>query len=219
MDTQKILHSKKTKIAIFAAAIVLAAISVFGWHKFYALAQSVIDNFTSTSRVANTWNVNVNTGTGQVTLATRACDNGTWFCSANTTCSDSLGDGSYIIVKRVNEASSLAWKTTNTDCARPNCGQDGGQDGDNLVADNTVNFSSYPARNACQLAGGRLPTTTELQCIYANQATFGNNFGTGSYWSSTENSTTHAWYFDFGGGGADDYTKTYPNSVRCVRGW
>ena len=197
----------------------LAAITVFGWHRFYALAQSVIDSFTDTTRVANQWNVTVDTANGSVKLATRACDDGTWFCSANTTCTDTLGDGSYIIVKRTNETGGLAWKSTNTDCGKPQCGTDGGQDGDNLVADNTVTFADYPARTACKAAGGRLPTKTELQCIYANQATFGNNFGADSYWSATEGSTTNAWSFYFGGGLAYNNYKYFTYSVRCVRGW
>ncbi|NCA93815.1 MAG: DUF1566 domain-containing protein [Sphingobacteriia bacterium] len=96
---------------------------------------------------------------------------------------------------------------------------DGGQVGDELVADNTVNFVDYPARQACKDAGGRLPTLSELQCIYTNRVSFGNNFGTSHYWSSTEGSTTSARNMNFNDGGTHYGGKTNPDSVRCVLGW
>ncbi|NCA93939.1 MAG: DUF1566 domain-containing protein, partial [Sphingobacteriia bacterium] len=77
----------------------------------------------------------------------------------------------------------------------------------------------YPARQACKEAGGRLPTSSELECIYTNRVSFGNNFGTSYYWSSTENSTTNARNVNFDGGSSNYYAKTNANSVRCVRGW
>ena len=208
-------NPKQRKLMMFGAVVFGGMVS-FG---LYALAQSMIDSFTDSSRIANTWNVNVDTGAGQVTLAAKTCDDGIWFCSFNTTCANTLGDGAYVIVKRVNEATTKQWKTANTNCDKPNCGTDGGQDGDNLVADNTVNFSSYPARDVCKAAGGRLPTKTELQCLYTNRATFGNNFGTSYYWSSTEFSTTNAWSVYFIDGFTGSYYKPNAYSVRRVRGW
>jgi|GEM_PF-4599175 hypothetical protein len=172
----KILKKRTVKIILVIAIVLAMGIGVFGWHKFYALAQSLIDSFTDTSRVAKTWNVTVTPGTG-VQLATRSCDSGTWFCSQNTVCPDLLGDGSYIIVKQINETYSVAWKTTNTSCAAPQCATNTGQNENDLVADNTVDFSTYSARLACAATGGRLPTLAELQCIYNNRTTFGNNFG------------------------------------------
>ena len=218
MEIKKIFRSKKTKIAIFAVAIILATITVFGWQKFYAYAQALIDSFTDTTRVASTWNVEVDTANGQVKLATRTCDDGVWFCSANTTCSGTLGDGTNIIVKRTNETATQ-WKTSDTACDKPNCGTDGGQNGDNLVADNTVSFLSYPARQACKAAGGRLPTLAELQCIYTNRVTFGDNFGSSDHWSSTEYSAAYANYVSFSSGGTSNVNKSVSYSVRCVRGW
>lgn len=209
-----ILKSRKAKIVILAVIV----LGIAGGRYFLTYAQQFIDSFTDTSRVANTWNVTVDTGAGAVKLAARACDDTTWFCSAATTCGNTLGDGTYVIVKRTNET-SRQWKTANTNCDKPECGQDGGQNGDNLVADNTVNFTNYPARDACKLAGGRLPTLTELQCIYANRVTFGNNFGTSFYWSATEDSAAFAVVVNFGGGSAGTSSKSVTNSVRCVRGW
>ncbi|MDP2685231.1 MAG: hypothetical protein Q8P20_09440, partial [bacterium] len=65
-----------------------------------------------------------------------------------------------------------AWKTSNTACDTPQCGQDGGQNGDELVSDNTVDFSLYTARNGCKAIGGRLPTLAELACIYTNRTSY-----------------------------------------------
>lgn len=209
-------NSKKSKLFL-AVFLVISGVSLYG---LYALAQSVIDSFTTTDNVADTWNVTVDTGTGEVKLSEQSCDNGVWFCGAgfDDVCSNSLGDGTNIIVKRTNETSAQ-WKTSDTACDKPHCGTDGGQNGDNLVADNTVNFgASYPARNACEAAGGRLPTLAELQCIYTNRVTFGNNF-TSYCWSSTESSTTYAWSVNFDNGNTDYYNESYSYSVRCVRGW
>ncbi|HBR79588.1 MAG TPA: hypothetical protein DEA46_04135 [Candidatus Moranbacteria bacterium] len=208
-------NPKKRKLMMFGVVVVGMALS-FG---LYALAQSFIDSFLDTTRIANTWNVNVDTGAGEIKLADKTCDDGVWFCSLSTTCTNSLGDGTNIIVKRVNETGSKQWKPANTACDKPNCATDGGQDGDNLVADNTVNFSGYPAQDACKMAGGRLPTISELQCIYANRTIFGNNFGTSYYWSATEGSTTYARLVNFNDGNSNYNLKTNSYSVRCVRGW
>lgn len=207
-------NSKKKK-ALAVAVIVLA---VAGGRYLLTYAQQFIDSFLNTDRIADQWNVEVDTVSGEVKLATRTCNDTDWFCSLNTTCVNTLGDGDYIIVKRVNETSQQ-WKVAQTNCDKPHCGLDGGQDGDNLVADNTVDFIDYPARQACKAAGGRLPTLSELQCIFANRVSFGNNFGTSVYWSSTENSTTRARIVFFDYGYTTYYTKTNSLSVRCVKGW
>lgn len=207
-------NSKKKK-ALAVAVIVLA---VAGGGYLLTYAQQFIDSFLNTDRIADQWNVEVDTVSGEVKLATRTCNDTDWFCSLNTTCVNTLGDGDYIIVKRVNEASKQ-WKVAQTNCDKPHCGLDGGQDGDNLVADNTVDFSDYPARQVCKAVGGRLPTISELQCIFTNRVSFGNNFGASFYWSSTEYSTTSARSVLFRYGSTHDVTKTSTYSVRCVKGW
>lgn len=211
-------HPGKRKFFLFLA-VALALTAILFRREFGALAQSVIDSFTDTSKVADQWNVTVDTGSGEVKLSERSCDNDVWFCDEADVCSDTLGDGSYIIVKRTNESSTKQWKTADTNCDQPECGVDGAQSTDNLVADNTVNFASYPARDACATAGGRLPTKAELQCIYTNAATFGDNFGTSRYWSATEYSTTSAWDVNFSSGGSSNNNKSNSIYVRCVRGW
>lgn len=109
------------------------------------------------------------------------------------------------------------WKTSNTNCDTPQCGINGGQDGDNLVASNTVDFSLYPARDACKTLGGRLPTKTELLCIFTNKANLGS-FQNDKYWSATEYNDTIAWPVSFFDGSSNPfYNKTEAKYVRCVR--
>lgn len=111
------------------------------------------------------------------------------------------------------------WKTTDTNCNIPQCGIDGGT-ADNLVDDNAVDFSLYPARNACKALGGTLPKLTELQCIYTNRASYGNNFVTTFwYWSATERGSTTAHNVNFANGNTSDYiiNKSYSEYVRCIR--
>jgi hypothetical protein len=191
---------------------------VVGGSVLLVYGQQILDSFTDSSRVASTWNTTVNTGAGEVTLATKSCDDGVWFCSANNICSDTLGDGTYIIVKRTDIGSTQQWKNANTACDKPQCGINGGQT-DDLVSDNTVNFSVYPARDACKAVGGRLPTLTELSCMYTNRASFGNNFVANYYWSATEADSTYAWTEGMSAGATGTNNKTTGYYVRCVRGW
>ena len=103
------------------------------------------------------------------------------------------------------------WKTSDTACASPQCVSGV------LVADNTVDFSLYPARDACKTLGGVLPTLSELQCIYTNRASFGNNFVPNRYWSATEYNSTLAYYVNFADGTTNYNVKTTAYYVRCVR--
>ncbi|MFZ1626987.1 MAG: DUF1566 domain-containing protein [Candidatus Moraniibacteriota bacterium] len=194
-------------------------VGVIGGGFLWANAQGILDSFTDSSRVAATWNTAVDTGAGQVTLATQSCDDGVWHCGAANICGNTLGDGTYILVKRADVGAVQQWKNANTACDKPHCGTDGGQDGDQLVADNTVNYTNYPARDACKAVGGRLPTLTELSCMYTNRTSFGNNFVASNYWSATEYDTAYAWSVNMSNGIANFITKTYTTYVRCVRGW
>jgi hypothetical protein len=208
--------SKKIQLAVGVVGIV--AVAVF-WKQFFALAQSVIDSFNDSSKIAATWQAEVDTVAGVVRPSEKSCDPLTWFCSESTRCANTLGDGTHIVVRQGDAPSTLAWKNANTACDQPQCGIDGGQNGDNLKADNTIVFgATYPAREYCKSIGGRLPTLTELQCIYTNRAYFGS-FGTGFYWSSTENSSPYASHVFFGTGSSNNENKSFALSVRCVRGW
>jgi len=210
------IKSGRNKVILFVALLVVAGLGA-GW--LYVKALSVIDSYNNTTLVAATWNLTVATSSGEVKLATKSCDIFSWYCSASTTCANTLGDGSYIIVAQADASTTKQWKTANTSCDKPQCGADGGQDGDNLVADNTTDFTSYPARDYCKSIGARLPTNSELGCMYTNRATFGNNFGAGSYWSETELSATYARYVSFPDGDQYYAFKTNTYYVRCVKGW
>lgn len=207
---------RKTKIAL---AIVLALVGIIALPKFYAFAQSIIDSFGDTTKIAATWNVEVSTSTGEVKLASRSCNVTNYFCDASTTCSNTLGDGEYIIVAQTDAPTNKQWKTSNTVCEPPLCNLYGGQDGDNLVADNSLDFTDYPARDYCKSIGGRLPTTGEITCIYSNRAIFGNNFSSNNYFTSTEQSTGAAWTQNSGGGFNVSDKNDGTRSVRCVIGW
>ena len=80
-----------------------------------------------------------------------------------------------------------------------------------------VDFSEYPAQNACKAIGGRLPNMQELLAIHANKASYGNNFQAFLYWSSTEFGSYDAYDVPFiDGGSTDASTKAYSIYVRCV---
>ena len=198
--------------------IALSALAILAVGGYYAWAASVSDSYDNLTKIAGVWNVSTSTA-GELKLAPKTCDIFTWYCSASTTCANTAGDGRYIIVAQADASSSKQWKTTNTACDKPQCNANGGQDGDKLKSNNLINFTNYPARDYCKSIGARLPTKEELNCMYTNRATFGNNFGSGSYWSSTEDSDSFAWYQAFPSGTQNSFNKTNSNYVRCVRGW
>ena len=203
-----------TKLVVVLTIAVIAVITGY----WFVLAQSVVDTYDDDTKIADTWNISTSTS-GEIMLASKTCNATDWFCSASTTCANYAGDGDYIIVAQADAPSQKQWKTSNTACDRPECGADGGQSGDNLVNDNTVDFTLYPARDYCKSIGGRLPNRDELSCIYINRAIFGDNFGTGHYWSSTENSETYAYSRLFSSGSEGNANKAGGYYVRCVRGW
>jgi hypothetical protein len=57
----------------------------------------------------------------------------------------------------------------------------------------------------------------ELLELYAGRASYGNNFGTGYFWSATEGSTYFARLVNFFIGTATNGNKSYSGYVRCVR--
>lgn len=212
-------HNNKKKQFKILSILIVCVIAVIAGYVIFIQAASVSDDFTTEDDVADTWRITVATTTGEVKLEVKSCDNAVWFCDDADVCGNTLGDGDYILVKRADVGAERKWKETNTACDQPQCGQDGGQDLDNLVADNTVSFSVYPARDACKAVGGRLPTKTELDCMYLNKATFGDNFVADYYWSSTEYSVNGAWRQNFSNGGQNNAGKNNSYYVRCVRGW
>ena len=160
-----------------------------------------------------------NQGVGMKVASTpiETCDNEIWYCDQGNVVANTLGDGDYVFVARTN-VGSKQWKTSDTACDTPQCGLDGGQLGDNLVSSNAVDFTDYPARDACKAMGGRLPTMTELSSIYDNRDLFGT-FGSQGYWSGTEYSVPWARILDFGSGSKSTASKTSSfYRTRCVKG-
>ena len=89
----------------------------------------------------------------------------------------------------------------------------------------SVDFSDYPAQNACKAIGGRLPNMQELLALLAiaGRASYGNNFQTGvnaTYWSSTEYDSGSAYQAYIYSGSPYSATNQKPNFfyVRCVSG-
>ena len=210
---------KKPRLKNLLIAIIVVIAITSGVIIIRAATQSVTDDYTDDTMIADTWRTA--TSSGEIAIKVRECDDTDWFCQASTTCANYLGDGDYILVSRTNISGIKQWKTSGTSCDQPQCGEDGGQSDDNIVADNTVTFgSTYPAREECKAIGGRLPTRDELSCIYANRVTFGDNFGSQVYWSSTESSAGNAWARNFSSGSESSYLKsTFTCYVHCVRGW
>ncbi|MCK5026581.1 MAG: DUF1566 domain-containing protein [Nanoarchaeota archaeon] len=163
-------------------------------------------------------------GYGYYTSGQHGCDTGAE-CDGSGLCFAEWISGSCsgIEVYYQDVSGEKQWKTLDTACDTPQCGQDGAQDGDNLVTSNSVNFkeftpyATYPARNACKDLDGHLPTKTELQCIYSNQASYGDNFVATYYWPSTEYDIDDAWAVHFHNGATDTNRKSGDNLVRCVR--
>jgi len=79
-----------------------------------------------------------------------------------------------------------------------------------------VDFSTYPAQNICKSIGGRLPTTKELQTIFTNKITYGDNFQLTYYWSSTEYDGYSSYAVSMYDGSIAVGSKAYNDYVRCV---
>ena len=129
-------------------------------------------------------------------------------------------------IRKTDLSGTYQYKTSDTAVASPQgaTGLDPNYPSNmSLVSPQTntgVDFSAYPAQNACKAIGGRLPNMQELNAIYAGKASYGNNFQAAPYWSSTEynydSSFSYSVYF-VSGASANDY-KTGTYYVRCVSG-
>lgn len=62
----------------------------------------------------------------------------------------------------------------------------------------------------------RLPTRSDLAFMYDMKDEIGG-FGTGVFWSSSENTTNSAWYQNFRTGNQNVANKRSSYGVRCVR--
>jgi hypothetical protein len=149
-----------------------------------------------------------------------------WFSGQSGT----VMDGKQAYSRNINSddgpyyLNTLRWSTVEEFCTSPQCGTGVDflyPDSMALLKNNTINFSQYPARNACKSLGGRLPYVDELLEIYNERFNYGDNFGNGYFWTGTEYTRFHARYVNFADGSLVTNAKLYTDSnlgfVRCVR--
>ena len=72
--------------------------------------------------------------------------------------------------------------------------------------------SAYPTTPNCW----HLPSKAELEYLYEQNVVVGG-FASNVYWSSTEYSSTNAWYQTFNGGSQFNFPKSNRYLVRAVR--
>ena len=145
--------------------------------------------------------------------------------------------GKYIYYRDINNTDGPAflvkqvWKPSQTDCVSPQCSKTIAPAPDPIyptnmvlidpIVNSGVDFSGYPAQEACRLKGGRLPTMAELFAIYAGKVAgrygaFDTNQNY-SYWSTTDRNTPTVWTVDFSIGQLWMNNKNLSGSTRCVK--
>lgn len=124
-------------------------------------------------------------------------------------------------VYKTNLSSTYQFRTTATAIASPQgaTGLDPNYPSNmSLVSPQTnpgVDFSTYPAQNACKVVGGRLPNAQEMVAIYTGRASYGNNLNFDGYVTATESSATNSYNMNVVGG-LWSGSKTSSYYVRCV---
>jgi hypothetical protein len=147
-----------------------------------------------------------------------------WVSSICTSTLDNIGS-TLMVMRKDLSPSGYVWGPTGVGCDTPYCGIDGAQNGDNLVANNAINFAAagYVARDACKAQGARLPTIDELKCIYANRSNYntGGAFAAIQFWSATEYNINYIYDLNFSNGAVGSGTtqefRSAANRVRCVK--
>jgi len=138
---------------------------------------------------------------------------------ANAAVPEWIDDFCSVQIYNTDLSGTYQWKTSGTDCNTPQCGLNGAQGGDTLVdpiTNPSVDFSEYPAQNACRAFSGRLPTQSETACIYLNQVSLGS-LQIGDYWTNAEYSSMGAWLQNSYGNGTNLAGKFGSFYVHCVR--
>ena len=130
-------------------------------------------------------------------------------------------EGKYVMGEDLEKG--YQYKTSNTELVAPQglLGYD--PDASNRVSlvspqDNPhIDFSEYPAHDACKSIGGRLPFWAELDAIRIDKVFYGNNVGEW-YYVSASNQIEGAYIMSMADGSAFSVNKTVVLSVRCVAG-
>lgn len=226
-------------------AVATHATNQSGWTKFYSKDANVDTSngevkmsATSTSFVTTT-DADFNAGTGVLTYvsgdAVMARKPNGGACTSNAMCINDVcqanvcagpwivGSCAGIEVYKADVSGTKQWKNSNTVCVGPQCatGLDTTYPANySLVADNGQTFgTTYPAREACKVLGGRLPTITETNCIYTYRTQYNIYvaFQNAAYWAATENNITSAWEYNPVGGSTGSSLKANSRLVRCVK--
>lgn len=99
----------------------------------------------------------------------------------------------------------------------------------NLNKGASGSLTDFPAANLCfkknnatHQAGKDalvwyLPAQEQLMGIWVTANGSNASFGSGRYWSSSENANGSSWYLNFSNGYTESYGKDYSYQVRCVR--
>lgn len=119
--------------------------------------------------------------------------------------------GKYV---RNSDMSATQYKTSNT----ANGALQGGSTLLDPKLNPTIDFSEYPAQNACKAIGGRLPSNLEQSYLFADRASYGT-FPGHYYWTSQEYDSVAAFLTNFFIGGSDKTAKnTTVIPFRCIAG-
>ncbi|OGL30841.1 hypothetical protein A3F37_00125 [Candidatus Saccharibacteria bacterium RIFCSPHIGHO2_12_FULL_41_12] len=177
------------------------------WTKFIKVVATGTSNYTGT----------------QTSAATTVVTDPNWIAGTGTL------SGKY--VRSADLGSTYTWDPTDSICRSPQCatGLDPNYPSEYSFVSPQVNpgvdFSGYPAQNACKAIGGRLPNMQELLAIYAGKVSYGNNFQASYYWSATETvgydpefgEYNSAWAVYFSDGSIEpNLGKSASIYVRCV---
>ncbi len=129
-----------------------------------------------------------------------------------------------IYVTNTNQSTSSAWKTsTGTNDIATDSTTDG-----KLNHAQVSPIANFPAFNVCDALNRHsktdwyLPSQNELALLYNNRAAINASSiqafsTTGSYWASTETTTTQARYYYFQMNIQNQQTKTNTYNIRCIR--
>ena len=94
------LFNKKNLLTAPTIVIISAMVILAGG--IIALAVTVSDTFDTADDITSTWRADVATTTGEIKIEEKSyIDPDDWYYGASTTCANTLGDGDYIIVKKV----------------------------------------------------------------------------------------------------------------------
>lgn len=139
--------------------------------------------------------------------------------------------GQTLYVYPSDNSTNNSWHANNLVLVGPSAQtpNDGEQNTNAIIAINGSSSTYAPQTcynlNAYGYSDWYLPSKDELNCIYQNMVSLGNNFNTSNnsssdYWSSTEYNAGYAWAQKFYNGSQFEYGKGTPSTnthVRCVR--